>query len=129
MAPDSPQRSSVPGFFSAMAEAMLQRRWLLLAAVLAFTVFFAFQARNLELDTNNDIWFVEGDRTLQLSDRFKAAFGNDDFVYVVFESEDFFRPENIRRMRELAEALEDSVPHLLDLTWLGNVEDIVGRDE
>ena len=112
-----------------MTEAMLRRRALLVAAALALTAFFAFQIRHLELDTNNDIWFVEGDRTLELSDRFKAAFGNDDFVYVVFESEDFFRPESIRRMRELADALEASVPHLLELTWLGNVEDIVGRED
>jgi len=125
----SPRPSSAYRFFSAMAETVLRQRALLLAAVLALTSFFAFHARKLELDTNNDIWFVEGDRTLELSDRFKEAFGNDDFVYIVFESEDFFRPENIRRMRELADALEVSVPHLLELTWLGNVEDIVGRED
>jgi len=129
MTPTSLPSSAVYRFFSGLAESMLRRRIPLLAVVLALTAFFAFQTRHLELDTNNDIWFVEGDPTLELSDRFKAAFGNDDFVYVVLESEDFFRPENIRRMRELAEALEASVPHLLELTWLGNVEDIVGRED
>ena len=107
----------------------MRYRWVLLACLGATTLFLGAQARHLELDTNNDIWFVEGDRTLELSDRFKAHFGNDDFIYVLFESDDFFRPENVRRMAALADALEAEVPHLLELTWLGNVEDIEGQDD
>ncbi|MBW2271954.1 MAG: MMPL family transporter [Deltaproteobacteria bacterium] len=116
-------------FFSELAAQLIQRRWLVLALVAALTAFMAAQTPRLELNTNNDIWFVEGDRTLELSEKFKEAFGNDDFIYVLFESEDFFRPENIRRLGALAEVLEEEVPHLLDLTWLGNVEDIEGLED
>ncbi|MBW2422166.1 MAG: hypothetical protein JRH19_26780, partial [Deltaproteobacteria bacterium] len=77
-------------FFSELAAQLIQRRWLVLALVAALTAFMAAQTPRLELNTNNDIWFVEGDRTLELSEKFKEAFGNDDFIYVLFESEDFF---------------------------------------
>ena len=121
--------SRVSRFFSASTEHLLRHRWVLLLCLGATTLFLAGQTRHLELDTNNDIWFVEGDRTLELSDRFKATFGNDDFVYVLFESDDLFRPENVRRAAALADALEEEVPHLLELTWLGNVENIEDRED
>ena len=107
--------------FSSLTTWLILWRWLVLALVAAVTAFLAAQTPKLELNTNNDIWFVEGDHTLELSDKFKQAFGNDDFVYILFESDDFFQPENIRRLGALAEVLEEEVPHLLDLTWLGNV--------
>lgn len=116
-------------FFAEMTRGVLRFRWLVIAVLAGATVLLFAQARHLELNTNNDIWFVEGDRTLELSNRFKEAFGNDDFVYILFESEDFFRPESIRQMGRLANALEEEVPYLLDLTWLGNVEYIEGKED
>ncbi|MEA2085066.1 MAG: hypothetical protein U9O82_12685 [Thermodesulfobacteriota bacterium] len=113
-------------FFSSLADKLLRFRWLGIIAVVLLTVFFAFQMRNLKFDNSNEVWFVEGDRSLDLLDKFRDVFGNDDFVVLLFESENFFKPENIRRIKRLAEALEAEVPYLKDMTWLGNVEYIEG---
>jgi predicted RND superfamily exporter protein len=63
------------------------------------------------------------------NDKFRDVFGNDDFVVLLFESGNFFEPENIRRIGHLAEALETEVPYLKDMTWLGNVEYIEGIED
>ena len=113
-------------FFLSLADKLLRFRWLGIFAVVLLTVFFAFQMQGLKFDNSNEVWFVEGDRSLDLIDKFRDVFGNDDFVVLLFESRNFFEPENIRRIKRLAEALETEVPYLKDMTWLGNVEYIEG---
>ena len=98
---------------------MLRLRWLGIIAVVLLTVFFAYQMQGLKFDNSNEVWFVEGDRSLELIDKFRDVFGNDDFVVLLFESGNFFDPENIRRIKRLAEALDAEVPYLKDMTWLG----------
>ena len=116
-------------FFSSLADKLLRFRWLGIFAVVLLTVFFAFQMQGLKFDNSNEVWFVEGDRSLDLIDKFRDVFGNDDFVVLLFESRDFFEPENISRIKRLAEALEAEVPYLKDMTWLGNVEYIEGIED
>ena len=116
-------------FFSSLADKLLRFRWLGIIAVVLLTVFFAYQMQGLKFDNSNEIWFVEGDRSLDLIDKFRDVFGNDDFVVLLFESRDFFEPENIRVIGRLAKALEAEVPYLKDMTWLGNVEYIEGIED
>ncbi|MDL1959766.1 MAG: MMPL family transporter [Deltaproteobacteria bacterium] len=116
-------------FFARLAEGILRWRWVLLLLVFIITIFAFHEIRNLKFDDSNEIWFVEGDRSLDLLDKFRDVFGNDDFVVLLFESRDFFEPENIRRIGRLAEALEAGVPYLKDMTWLGNVEYIEGVED
>ena len=108
---------------------MLRFRWLGILAVVLLTVFFAFQMQGLRFDNSNEAWFVKDDPAIELLDKFQDIFGNDDFVILLFESDDFFMPENIRVLGRLADALADEVPYLKDMTWLGNVEYIEGVEE
>jgi hydrophobe/amphiphile efflux-3 (HAE3) family protein len=116
-------------FFSSLADKLLRFRWLGIFTVVLLTVFFAYQMQGLKFDNSNEVWFVEGDRSLDLLDKFREVFGNDDFVILLFESKNFFEPENIRRIKRLAEALEAEVPYLKEMTWLGNVEYIEGIED
>lgn len=116
-------------FFAAFTDRVVRWRWPLLALIALATVFFARQLPNLQLDNSNEQWLVEGDRTLEQMEKFKHLFGNDDFVFVLYDAGEFFRAEPIRRLGALADALEERVPHLLDMTWLGNAEYIEGRAE
>ena len=116
-------------FFSSLADKLHRFRWLGIIAVVLLTVFFAYQMQGLKFDNSNEVWFVEGDRSLDLIDKFRDVFGNDDFVVLLFESRDFFEPENILVIRRLADALDAEVPYLKDMTWLGNVEYIEGIED
>ncbi len=118
-----------PGFFSTLTRRLLGARAVTAILVVLVTAFFAYGSSFVRLDASNENWFVEGDRSLELINRFKAVFGNDDFVYVLFETDDFFRPEEIAKLDALARDLDAAVPYVSDITWLGNAEFIEGRQE
>ncbi|MCP4036971.1 MAG: RND family transporter, partial [bacterium] len=114
--------------FGTLADHAMRARWPVLALAALLTGVFAWQSQYLEFDSSNEIWLTEGDPTLERMDKFKALFGNDDFVFVLYDAGDFFTREPIRRMAALAEDLSQRVPHLIDHTWLGNAEWIEGRE-
>ena len=75
--------------FTRLAETMLSFKWLLLVLVAGLTIFAFSHMQNLRFDNSNEVWFVEGDPTVKLLDKFRDVFGNDDFVILLFESENF----------------------------------------
>ena len=113
-------------FFARLAEGILRFRWVLLFLVLIITIFAFFEMRNLRMDNSNEAFFLEGDPTKLLLDKFRDTFGNEDFVYVLIETDNFFKPENIRLIKKLAEELEEHVPYVKDMKFLGNVEYVEG---
>ena len=97
-------------FFARLAEGILRWRWLLLLIVLLTTIFAFYQMKTLRMDNSNESFFLEGDPTKLLLDKFRDTFGNDDFIYVLVETDDLFRAETIRLIKKLAEDLEAHVP-------------------
>ncbi len=118
------------GLFARLNDHILNRRWWYLTGVVLITVFFLFQMRTLRFDNSSEIWFVEGHRALEAKAYFDEAFGNYQFVYLLFtEEKTAFTPDNFRRMGELADALEENVPYVKRVLWLGNAERILGVGE
>jgi predicted RND superfamily exporter protein len=117
----------VNAFFSRVAETILRARLPLALVLVLISGLAAWQLPRLQLDTSNETWFVEGHPTLDALRRFEDLFRNDDFVYVVLGTDDFFYPEPVALMERLAADLEESVPYVLDVTWIGNAEYIEGR--
>jgi hydrophobe/amphiphile efflux-3 (HAE3) family protein len=113
-------------FFARLAEGILRFRWLLLLLVFLLTIFAFYEMRTLRMDNSNESFFLEGDPTKLLLDKFRDTFGNEDFVYVLIETRDFFEPDTIRLIRKLAEDLEAHVPYVKDMKFLGNVEYVEG---
>jgi len=113
-------------FFGKLARFILAWRWPLMIAVLLLTAFFFYEMRGLKMDNSNEAFFVEGDQTLATYHRFHDTFGNDEFVYILFETVDFFQPETIKLIGSLATDLEKDVPYVKDVKFLGNVEYIEG---
>jgi predicted RND superfamily exporter protein len=114
-------------FYAKAAAHLIRRRWWWLVGVILATAFFVMQIPNLRFDNSRDIWFVEGHETLLARDRFHDAFGNDDFVFLLFTKERTpFSPANLAAMAQLADQFENQVPYAREVTWLGNVERIRG---
>ena len=113
-------------FFARLAEAILRWRWLLLLMVFIITIFAFYEMRSLRMDNSNESFFLEGDPTKLLLDKFRDTFGNDDFIYVLVETDDFFRADTIRLIKTLAQDLEAHVPYIKDMKFLGNVEYVEG---
>jgi hypothetical protein len=78
--------------FAALCGAIIKGRLWVAALVLALTAMAVWQLPRLELDTSNEIWFVEGHPALDALREFERLFRNDDFVYVVLGTEDVFQP-------------------------------------
>ncbi len=113
-------------FFSRLAEGILRFRWLLLLLVFLLTIFAFYEMRTIRMDNSNETYFVEEDQTLVTYNRFHNTFGNDEFVYILFETGDFFQPETVRLIAALATDLEKNVPYVKDVKSLCNVEYIEG---
>ena len=113
-------------FFKSLAVYILKYRWLLVALLLLLTVFSFYKMRELKFDGSIESMFLEGDSNLITFNKFKETFGSDDFVYILFETEDFFNPEMIRLAGRLVEDLERNVPYVDDVKFLGNVEYVEG---
>ena len=109
-----------------MAGFILAWRWPLLAAVMLLTAFFLYEMRGLKMDNSNEGFFGEGDQTLVTYNKFHDTFGNDEFVYILFETGDFFQPETVKLIATLATDLEENVPYVKDVKSLCNVEYIEG---
>ncbi len=80
------------------AERLIQFRWPLLLSVALVSWFAIGQTDKLQLDSSNESVLMEGDDSQRLMNTFKDLFGNDDFVFVLYESDDFFQVESIRRL-------------------------------
>ena len=113
-------------FFARLAEGILRWRWLLLILISLLTIFAFYEMRTLRMDNSNESFFLEGDPTKLLLNKFRHTFGNDDFIYVLVEIDDFFRADTIRLIKTLAQDLEAHVPHIKDMKFLGNVEYVEG---
>lgn len=113
---------SNPGI-AKLTATLVRFRWLSLVLVALATVATATQLPRLQIDNSNEAFFVEGDPTQERLDAFRETFGNDDFVFILIDVEDAFAPATLSR---LADRLDLEVPHLKDLTWIGNVEWIEG---
>jgi predicted RND superfamily exporter protein len=113
-------------FFGKLAAFILAWRWLLVVAILLLTAFFFYKMRVIKMDNSNEAFFVEEDETRVTYNKFKDTFGNDEFVYILIETEDFFDAERVKLIGRLADDLEENVPYLKDMTFLGNVEYVEG---
>jgi len=109
-----------------LTNTLIRFRWISLALVAVVTALAAGQLPKLEIDNSNEAFFVEGDPTQRRLDAFRETFGNDDFVFILVHVGDAFDPTTLLRLAELADRLELEVPHLAELTWVGNAESIRG---
>jgi uncharacterized protein len=125
--PNYTEKGGFNHFWNRLTAHIIRFRWLWLIGVIAVSVLFGTQMSNVRFDNSNDIWFVEGHNMLEAKERFDEAFGNYDFVCLLFTQEKTpFTPENLKAMSSLAEQFMETVPYAHKVTWLGNVERIIG---
>ena len=106
---------------------MIRHRWLWLLVVIGVSLFFGMQMKKVHFDNSNDIWFVEDHPVLKAKARFDDAFGNVDYVYILFTREETpFTPVNLSAMNKLAHRFMEKVPYTHRVSWLGNAERIKG---
>lgn len=79
-------------FFGRLTDWVLRRRGAVAVLIVLLTAFFLWKMQDLQFDNSNEIWFSEGDPSLERINTFHKLFGNDDFVYLVFDADTLFFP-------------------------------------
>ncbi|PCJ31521.1 MAG: hypothetical protein COA99_17135, partial [Moraxellaceae bacterium] len=67
---------------------VIKFRWVIAILIPIITVVMASNLKNLEFEGSYRIWFGEESKILKNYDHFRAVFGNDDAVTIIFTNED-----------------------------------------
>jgi len=68
-------------------DSVIKFRWAILVLIPLITVMMASSLKNLEFEGSYRIWFGEESKILKDYDNFRAVFGNDDSVTIMFSDE------------------------------------------
>ncbi len=101
--------SRVNRFFELAPGVLLPLRWPVLLLFFALTgVMLYGMLSQFSLDMSLESWFEEGAPAKRNLDRFRAQFGSDDGVYLVYAPKDgdVFSADSLQRLAALHEALE-----------------------
>lgn len=85
---------------------VIKFRWLIVMLIPLFTVMMASSLKNLEFEGSYRIWFGEESKILKDYDNFRAVFGNDDAVTIMFTDEDgIFTPKALETIENITQKL------------------------
>jgi len=117
-------------FFKKIAEFQLKYRWLLLILLAALTVFAAMGLKKFRATSMTEEAFVN--LTAQMKeheDRFKELFGSNDTIVLLIESDDVFKPEVLKMIKEIGSELLEKVPYADLVTSITDIDISVGTEE
>ncbi len=75
-------------FFEHLPEMLRRRKFLVVAVFLAITVLLGGGSNKILMDNSLDSFFKENDPVKKEYDNFKAVFGGDEYVYIVYKAKD-----------------------------------------
>ncbi|MEA1920745.1 MAG: MMPL family transporter [Campylobacterota bacterium] len=85
---------------------IIRFRWYIAIAIPLITVMFASQLKHLEFEGSYRIWFGEESSILKDYDSFRAVFGNDDGVSIIFRDEaGVFNPKALHVISRITQKL------------------------
>lgn len=97
-------------------------RWCAVFACLAITALFALFLPRLTMDNSNKSFFKQGDPSRELLEQFQATFGNEEFVYLLYDGDRPITLDIYGQLAKLADVVMEKAPYIKRVTWLGNVE-------
>jgi hypothetical protein len=106
-----------------IAEAMLNRRWSILAALVALTLLFALQIPRIVFRISPEGMVVAGDPDTLAYARYVEAFGTDEIVLIALFCEDVFSYEALAAVERLTERIQgdENVRRVLSLSSVNDI--------
>lgn len=104
---------------------VLRYRRLVLLLILLMSVFLLPGIQRLELDSSNESFLPENDTQTLLNEKFKRIFGNEEFVFILAESEDEFTSRQLHELKRLQTRIENELPFVEETTSVLNGELLV----
>lgn len=100
-------KSKLDRFYESFASMVIEKKWLFIIIIVLLIAFMIMQIPKMKVDFSNEAFFKEDDPEILKYNRMKDTFGNDEFVYILFETGDFFTPGMIQKIRNLQEEIEN----------------------
>ena len=117
-------------FFKKIAEFQLKYRWLCLALLAAVTVVGLIGVKSFKVGSMDEDEFITIRENAKKNDaRFKELFGSNDSIVLLFESDDVFKPEVLKAIRDIGAELLEKVPYADTITSITDTDITVGTDE
>ncbi|UTY33666.1 efflux RND transporter permease subunit [Treponema putidum] len=117
-------------FFKKIGEFQLKYRWLLLILLAAITVFAAMGLKKFRATSMTEEVFVNlTPQMKENEDRFKELFGSNDTIVLLIESDDVFKPEVLKMIKEIGSELLEKIPYSDSVTSITDIDISVGTEE
>ncbi len=117
-------------FFGRLALWVLKLRIPLLIVVVAISAVSVYLiSTRIEVDNSFESYFIKDDPHKIAYDKFKQDFGEDTFVYVLYETDNAFSPKALAENYELTEELQDKVPYAKRVLSITSAEMVFGEDD
>jgi len=103
-----------------------QKRWHIIAAMVALALGLGSQLPRIEVDTSNDSFLRADDPTRVVYSAFRDQFGSDQLIVVALKPPHIFEDGFLNTLHELHRAIEDEVPYIDEVTSLVNIRETRG---
>ncbi|MBW2712305.1 MAG: MMPL family transporter [Deltaproteobacteria bacterium] len=104
-------------------------RWFVAVAILIPSVLLGSLVPQIVLDNSIEAALLSDDPARLAYDDFRARFGQDDRILVIVRSSEIFNVPFLQKLRAFHEDLEESAPHVEEVTSLINVRATYGRGD
>ena len=115
--------------FRALARLVYRHSILYITLVLFASLGMSSQLGKLTLDTSNEGFFYPDSAIVHDYNSFREQFGREDSVYITIAAGTVFEESFLRRLQSFHRDLEDSVPHLDEVTSLLNARNTRGEGD
>jgi uncharacterized protein len=122
-------RNKLETAFSNLGYWICRHRFLTVFLVLIFTGGMLSQINQLTVDTSNDAFYHPDDPAMIAYNQFRERFGKDDHIIIGIKSSEIFTSEFLQTLSELHQEIEDTVPHLNEVTSLIDVRNTYGQED
>lgn len=119
-------RTKTESYLEKMGETIAVHPKKIILIVLAISLVLISNLPKITIDTSTEGFLHKKDPALIRYEEFKEQFGQDEMIMLVVRSNDIFNMKFLKRLKELHVELENSMPHLNDITSLINARNTRG---
>ena len=94
----------------------------ILAAITSLVILSIPGLRRLELKVDISDYFIEGAEAVVNQQRFEKLFGRNEFVGILFESENVFNTPSLEKIHEIADICSAEIPYVRSVHSIANID-------
>lgn len=112
--------TQIKKFFQSFTLLIYNHPWTTIFIMMSLSVGLISQLPNIKLDTTTEGFFHEDDPVIIKYHEFQEQFGRDDLIIVALNPPDVFSWGFLKKLKEIHEEIENSVPYVKDITSMIN---------